>query len=127
MKVMCVEQLEAWLIVAAFFGGTVPEVGDECTVKAQRLCTCGKHDVYDLEEFWLPTGFQIDCFAVLPDADADTINAAEQEALVPNPLQVESDPLSREEKALQAYHQVYELTGCEHRATHAYFETLNIW
>jgi len=31
-----------------------------------------------------------------------------------------------EDKALQAYHTVYELTGCERRAADAYFETFQI-
>lgn len=30
-----------------------------------------------------------------------------------------------EDKALQAYHSVYTVTGCEQRATAAYFETFN--
>jgi hypothetical protein len=125
MKVMCVESPLAWLIVAGIYGGKIPEVGDECTVKAQRPCACGNHDVYDFEEFHLPTGFQVDCFAILPEADADDINATEQEAIVPNPI-VESDPLSVEEKAIARYYQVLELTNCEQRAVAAYYEVLNM-
>lgn len=124
MKVMCMESPEAWAILAAFFGGTTPEVLDECTVKATRRCSCGKHDVYDFEEFYLPTGFQTDCFSVLPSSTIDEIEAAEQEAIVPNPLVVESDPLSVEEKALKAYYQVYEVTGDERRAADIYFQML---
>lgn len=55
---------------------------------------------------------------------ADEIQAAEQEAIVPNPMTVESDALSVEEKALKAYYQVYEVTGDERRAADVYFQML---
>ena len=116
----------AWAKIAWLFGGTYPQVLDECTVKETRRCSCGTHDVYFFEEFYLPTGFQPECFAILPEADADEINADEQEAIVPAPMMVESDPLSIEEKALARYYHVYEVTGCEQRAVAAYYETLNL-
>lgn len=55
---------------------------------------------------------------------ADEIEAAEQEAIVPNPMIVESDALSIEEKALRVYFQVYEITGDEREATTAYWKTI---
>jgi hypothetical protein len=124
MKVMCIEQPEEWAMIAAFFGGSFPDVMDECVVKETRRCTCGTHDVYVLDGYYLPCGFDPTCFAILPEADADEIDAAEQEAIVPNPLMVESDPISIEEKAISAYYQVYEITGCERRAAEAYFQTI---
>jgi hypothetical protein len=124
MIVMCMERPEAWVVVAKLFGGTIPQVADECTVKATRRCSCGKHDVYDFEEFYLPTGFQTDCFAILPSSTADEIDGVDHEAIVPNPIVVESDPLSIEEKALKAYYQVYEVTGDERRAADIYFQML---
>lgn len=126
MKVMCVEQPQAWIVLGYLMRFKVPEVGDECTVLDTRLCSCGAHDVYDLEGFPSPLGFQTDCFAVMPEADADDINAAEHEAIVPNPMMVESEPLSLDEKALQVYMQVYNITGDENRAAAAYYQTLNV-
>jgi hypothetical protein len=125
MKVMCMQSPVEWTIIAAIYGGSVPQVGDECTVKDTRRCNCGEHDVYEFEEFNLHTGFQTDCFGILPSSTADEINAAEQEAIVPNPQLVESDALSVEEKALKAYYQTYEITGDERRAADVYFQMLN--
>lgn len=124
MKVMCMESPVEWAAIANLYGGSYPQVGDECTVKNTRRCKCGKHDVYDFEEYHFPTGFQTDCFAVLPSSTADEMQAAEQEAIVPNPMVVESDALSVEEKALKAYYQVYEVTGDERRAAEVYWQMI---
>lgn len=125
MKVMCMEQPKYWQNVIAFFGGRVPQVGDKCSVAETRRCVCGKHDLYLLEGYYLVCGFDPKYFAILPEADADEINAAEQEAIVPNPV-VESDSRSVEEKAIATYYQVYELTGSEIMAAQAYWNALNL-
>lgn len=85
MRVMCVKSSPAHQAVAILLGGSFPEIGDKCTVIETKRCSCGKHDVYYLEEHWLPTGFPTEFFATLPEADADEIEAAEKEAIVPNP------------------------------------------
>ncbi len=125
MKVMCIEQPDTWIIIAGLTGNKIPDVGDECTVKNTRRCRCGQHDVYDLEEFPSPLGFQTECFAVMPDVDAYDLNAAEQEAIVPNPFLEDPTPHTIEDKAIQAYMQVYRLTGCENRAADVYYEIIN--
>jgi hypothetical protein len=56
--------------------------------------------------------------------DSYDIVAAEQEAIVPAPV-FETGPLSIEEEAFLVYMQVYQVTGCEHRAATAYYEMLN--
>jgi hypothetical protein len=124
MKVMCVEQPIAWLALGYLMKYKVPQVGDECTVNNTRTCSCGSHDVYDLEEFPSPLGFQTECFAVMPEADADDINEIEQEAIVPAPV-IEVSPLSREEEAFMSYMNVYQITGDENRAAKVYYEVLN--
>jgi len=85
IKVMCIKSLFGWQIAARWVGGTVPKVGDICTVKSQHTCSCGKHDVYNFEEHHELGGFDARCFAILPGADADEIDGISAEAIVPDP------------------------------------------
>jgi hypothetical protein len=84
-KVMCIKSSLGWQIAARWVGGTFPDVGDECTVKRKYTCTCGKHEVYDFEEHNELGGFDARNFAILPESDADEINSAEHEAIIPPP------------------------------------------
>jgi hypothetical protein len=85
IKVMCVECPSAWAIAAKLFGGNFPEVGDQCEVEETRRCGCGKHDVYDLKGYDLFCGFHVECFAIMPEGDADEMDDAGHEAIVPDP------------------------------------------
>jgi hypothetical protein len=100
-------------------------VGDEFNL----ICKCvgygvndEKFNCYELEGI-NDVVFDIRNFAIMPEADADQIEDAEREAIVPSPV-IESDILSIEEKALAAYFQTYELTGCEVRAAEVYYQML---
>jgi hypothetical protein len=115
-----------WQILIAMFGGNVPDITDVCIVVETRKCGCGKHDVYELEGYYMASGFDPECFAILPEADADEMNDADREAIVPNPFLQDATPITLEDEALQAYMQVYNLTGCENRAAAAYYQTLNV-
>jgi hypothetical protein len=85
MKVMCIQSPDELKVVAAIFDGNIPEVGDECVVKSTHRCSCGTHDVYDLEGYWLPTLFPTELFAILNESNADELQDVEREAIVPEP------------------------------------------
>lgn len=125
MKVMCFSYED---FTGGYAVGDIEEymqIGDEFEVEAECV-GYGKND-FAVECYKLKginhQVFDRRNFAILPEADADEINAAEAEAIVPAPV-VESDPLSIEEKALQAYINTYELTGDEHRSAQVYYQTL---
>jgi hypothetical protein len=124
MRVLCIAKLEG--TIGANGPVLTPEVLEECQVTGEGYNEeFGKeHTLYQLAGYPQEVGYQAVAFAILPEADADEINAAEAEAIVPAPV-VESDPLSIEESALQAYINTYELTGDEHRAAQVYYEMLN--
>lgn len=126
MQVMCVASPLGWMISARIMGCGFPKVGDILTVQHTYKSPCcnGSHDVYDFEGYDLLGAFDARCFAILPEEDSDDIEAAEQEAIVPNPI-IETEPPHIMDVAIAAYQQVYELTGCEQRATAAYYEVLN--
>lgn len=124
MRVICVAHLNNVDAQGSF---PVPSIGEECIVTGEgynpKLST---ERLYQLAGYPDNIGYAATGFAILPDTDADEIEAAGQEAIVPNPIIESTPPPPITEVAVAAYHQVYELTGCEQRATAAYFEVLNI-
>jgi hypothetical protein len=84
---MCVKSPMGWMIAAHIIGSECPIVGDTLTVKDKYKSPCcnGSHEVYDFEEYDLLKAFDARCFAILPDADADEIEDAQKEAIVPAP------------------------------------------
>jgi hypothetical protein len=82
MNVMCVKKI----ILRGHGVGwndVVPVVGDEDVVIDTFLE--GGHTYYSLQRFGLEKGFLTSFFSVLPDGDADEIDAVDKEAIVPNP------------------------------------------
>lgn len=85
MHVICIKTYIGWNVAARLVGSNIIQVGDECTVIDTYKCACGKHDKYDLKEFPLLGGFDARCFATMPESDADEMQDAEREAIVPDP------------------------------------------
>ena len=80
-KVFCVRVPEDWKWAKRAFGFDYPEVGTECEVENKSICSCGRHQQYQLAGF--PYMLYADyCFATLPGLSADEINQLEKESIL---------------------------------------------
>lgn len=82
MRVMCVRKI-ILRGPGVDWNDVVPVIGDEDVVIDEFIE--GGHAYYSLQRFGMEKGFLTSFFSVLPDGDADEIEAPEKEAIVPNP------------------------------------------
>jgi hypothetical protein len=84
MRVMCVTVPSHWINQARMKNEKHPLVGDIVEVVDEWPCGCGWHEhMYSLKGYVPGTGYSANCFSPLPDADE--IESAEFEAIIPNP------------------------------------------
>lgn len=82
MKVMCIAKME----FEAPASGPIPAIGEECIVTGQGSgIGFGDRLYYQLASYPTNIGYDACGFAILPDEDAEEIETAEHEAIVPNP------------------------------------------
>lgn len=120
MQVMCV----AYMAFDNTQDEPIPTIGEECIVTGQGY-GFGDRLFYQLSGYPVNIGYDACGFAILPEADADEMRDDEHEAIVPTPVTEETNELLKVERALRTYFHVYELTGCENRASAAYYESFD--
>jgi hypothetical protein len=84
MRVLCIAKLEG------VFGNDgpvpTPNIMEECIVTGQSYVPeFGPHLLYQLSGYPVNVGYTAFAFAILPEEDADEIQDAEHEAIIPNP------------------------------------------